>query len=182
MVIKPLSYFVEICYQKDLKTNLMKHLFLILLVPLLAMTPPNKEARQRKVVEEYVHTLLNTDDEVIQKISNNEDIQNISPLLKLTRTFTKEEIDDIKGFLLFVKQTLKGHKYKIVNFKEGAKKLKKDKITPPESDRGDIFYIYDIDQKGVFFQASIIVDDDYKIISIALGMCDLPQRLCFLYL
>ena len=49
-------------------------------------------------------------------------------------------------------------------------------------DREDIFYIYDIDQKGVFFQASIIVDDDYKIISIALGMCDLPQRLCFLYL
>ena len=151
MVIKPLSYFVEICYQKDLKTNPMKQLFLILLFPLLAMTPPNKEARQRKVVEEYVHTLLNTDDEVIQKISNNEDIQNISPLLKLTRTFTKEEIDDIKGFLLFVKQTLKGHKYKIVNFKKGAKKLKKDKITPPESDRGDIFYIYDIDQKGVFF-------------------------------
>ena len=139
----------------------MKQLFLILLFPLLAMTPPNKEARQRKVVEEYVHTLLNTDDEVIQRISNN---------------------DDIKGFLLFVKQTLKRHKYKIVNFKEGAKKLKKDKITPPESDRGDIFYIYDIDQKGVFFQASIIVDDDYKIISIALGMCDLPQRLCFLYL
>ena len=84
----------------------MKQLFLILLFPLLAMTPPNKEARQRKVVEEYVHTLLNTDDEVIQKISNNEDIQNISPLLKLTRTFTKEEIDDIKGFLLFVKRTL----------------------------------------------------------------------------
>ena len=160
----------------------MKQLFLILLFPLLAMTPPNKEARQRKVVEEYVHTLLNTDDDTIRAIRNNEDIAKLSSLLKLTRTFTKEEIDDIKGFLLFVKQTLKGHKYKIVNFKKGTKKLKKDKITPPESDRGDIFYIYDIDQKGVFFQASIIVDDDYKIISIALGMCDLPQRLCFLYL
>ena len=42
----------------------MKQLFLILLLPLLAMTPPNKEAKQRKVVEEYVHTLLNTNDEV----------------------------------------------------------------------------------------------------------------------
>ena len=159
-------------------------LYLILVLPLLEMTPPNKEAKQRKVVEEYVHTLLNTDDEVLQKISNNEDIQNISPLLKVTRTYTKDEIDDIKGFLLFVKQTLKGHKYKIVNFKEGAKKLKKNKIIPPESDRGDIFYIYiyDIDQKGVFFQASIIVDDDYKIISFALGMCERPKRLCFLYL
>ena len=160
----------------------MKQLFLILLFPLLAMTPPNKEARQRKVVEEYVHTLLNTDDEVLQKISNNEDIQNISPLLKLTRTFTKEEIDDIKGFLLFVKQTLKGHKYKIVNFKEGAKKLKKDKIIPPDSDRGNVYYIYDIDEDGVFFYASVVVDDNYKIISIAIVMCDHPQRLCFLYL
>ena len=159
----------------------MKQLFLILLFPLLAMTPPNKEARQRKVVEEYVHTLLNTDDEVIQKISNNEDIQNISPLLKLTRTFTKEEIDDIKGFLLFVKQTLKGHKYKIVDFKEGAKKLKKDKIIPPDSDRGNVYYIYDIDEDGVFFYASVVVDDNYKIISIAIVMCDHPQRLCFLY-
>ena len=161
----------------------MKQLFfLILVLPLLAMTPPNKEARQRKIVEEYVHTLLNTDDEVIQKISNNEDIQNISPLLKLTRTFTKEEIDDIKGFLLFVKQTLKGHKYKIVNFKEGAKKLKKDKIIPPDSDRGNVYYIYDIDEDGVFFYASVVVDDNYKIISIAIVMCDHPQRLCFLYL
>ena len=160
----------------------MKQLFfLILVLPLLAMTPPNKEARQRKIVEEYVHTLLNTDDEVIQKISNNEDIQNISPLLKLTRTFTKEEIDDIKGFLLFVKQTLKGHKYKIVNFKEGAKKLKKDKIIPPDSDRGNVYYIYDIDEDGVFFYASVVVDDNYKIISIAIVMCDHPQRLCFLY-
>ncbi|WP_424652558.1 hypothetical protein [Capnocytophaga sputigena] len=52
-------------------------LYLILVLPLLGMTPPNKEARQREVVEEYVHTLLNTDDEVIQKISNNEDIQNM---------------------------------------------------------------------------------------------------------
>ena len=156
-------------------------LYLILILPLLAMTPPNKETKQRKVVEEYVHTLLNTDDEVLQKISNNEDIQNISPLLKLTRTFTKEEIDDIKGFLLFVKQTLKGHKYKIVNFKEGAKKLKKDKIIPPDSDRGNVYYIYDKDLKGVFFYASVVVDDNYKIISIAIVMCDHPQRLCFLY-
>ena len=53
----------------------MKQLFfLILILPLLAMTPPNKEARQRKVVEEYVHTLLNTDDEVIQSIAKKEDI------------------------------------------------------------------------------------------------------------
>ena len=43
----------------------MKQLFLILLFPLLAMTPPNKEAKQRKVVEEYVHTLLNTDEDIL---------------------------------------------------------------------------------------------------------------------
>ena len=167
---------------KEMVVNMKQLLYLILVLPLLAMTPPNKEAKQRKVVEEYVHTLLNTDDDTIRAIRNNEDIAKLSSLLKLTRTYTKEEIDNAIDFLLFVKRTLKGHKYKILNFKEGAKKLKKDKITPPESDRGDIFYIYDIDQKGVFFQASIIVDDDYKIISIALGMCDHPQRLCFLYL
>ena len=100
MVIKPLSYFVEICYQKDLKTNPMKQLFfLILILPLLAMTPPNKEAKQRKVVEEYVHTLLNTDDDTIRAIRNNEDIAKLSSLLKLTRTYTKEEIDNAIDFL-----------------------------------------------------------------------------------
>ena len=156
-------------------------LYLILILPLLAMTPPNKEARQRKVVEEYVHTLLNTDDDTIRAIRNNEDIAKLSSLLKLTRTYTKEEIDNAIDFLLFVKRTLKGHRYKILNFKEANKKLKREGGAVA-SDRGDVYYIYDIDQKGVFFQASIIVDDDYKIISIALGMCDLPQRLCFLYL
>ena len=158
----------------------MKQLFfLILILPLLAMTPPNKEARQRKVVEEYVHTLLNTDDEVIQRISNNEDIQNITPLLKITRTYTKDEINNAINFLLYVKRTLKGHKYKILNFKEVNEKLKGEAIAP---DRGDIYYIYDIDKKNIYFEASVIVDDDYKIISIAIGICGQPQRLCFLYL
>ena len=91
----------------------MKQLFLILLLPLLAMTPPNKEAKQRKVVEEYVYTLLNTDDDTIRAIRNNEDIAKLSSLLKLTRTYTKEEIDNAINFLLYVKRTLKGHKYKM---------------------------------------------------------------------
>ena len=160
----------------------MKQLFfLILILPLLAMTPPNKEARQRKVVEEYVHTLLNTDDDTIRAIRNNEDIAKLSSLLKLTRTYTKEEIDNAIDFLLYVKRTLQGHRYKILNFKEGAKKLKKDKIIPPDSDRGNVYYIYDIDEDGVFFYASVVVVDNYKIISIAIVMCDHPQRLCFLY-
>ena len=156
-------------------------LYLILILPLLAMTPPNKEARQRKVVEEYVHTLLNTDDEVIQRISNNEDIQNITPLLKITRTYTKDEINNAINFLLYVKRTLKGHKYKILNFKEADKKLKTEGGAVA-SDRGDVYYIYDKDLKGVFFQAAVVVDDDNKIISIAIGMCLNPKRLCFLYL
>ena len=70
----------------------MKHLFLILLVPLLAMTPPNKEARQRKVVEEYVHTLLNTDDEVIQSIAKKEDIVNIFPSFNFTESFQQKRM------------------------------------------------------------------------------------------
>ena len=68
----------------------MKQLFfLILVLPLLAMTPPNKEAKQRKVIEEYVHTLLNTDEEILN-IYENEDIQQIFPSFKLTRTYTKK--------------------------------------------------------------------------------------------
>jgi len=158
----------------------MKQLFfLILILPLLGMTPPNKEARQRKVVEAYVYTLLNTDEEILN-IYENEDIQQIFPSFKLSRTYTKEEIDDIKGFLLFLKQTLKGHKYKIVNFKEADEKLKTEGGAVA-SDRGDVYYIYDKDLKGVFFQAAVVVDDNYKIISIAIVMCDHPQRLCFLY-
>lgn len=159
----------------------MKQLFfLILVLPLLGMTPPNKEARQRKVVEAYVYTLLNTDEEILN-IYENEDIQQIFPSFKLSRTYTKEEIDDIKGFLLFVKQTLKGHKYKIVNFKEADEKLKTEGGAVA-SDRGDVYYIYDKNLKGVFFQAAVVVDDDNKIISIAIGMCLNPKRLCFLYL
>ena len=159
----------------------MKQLFfLILILPLLGMTPPNKEARQRKVVEAYVYTLLNTDEEILN-IYENEDIQQIFPSFKLSRTYTKEEIDDIKGFLLFVKQTLKGHKYKIVNFKEADEKLKTEGGAVA-SDRGDVYYIYDKNLKGVFFQAAVVVADDNKIISIAIGMCLNPKRLCFLYL
>ena len=157
----------------------MKQLFfLILVLPLLAITPPNKEAKQRKVVEEYVHTLLNTDEEILN-VYENEDIQQIFPSFKLTKTYTKKEINEIKESLLYIKQTLQGHRYKILNFEQADEKLNGEAIAP---DRGDIYYIYDIDKKDVFFQASIIVDDDYKIISIALGMCDHPQRLCFLYL
>ena len=180
MVIKPLSYFVEICYQKDLKTNPMKQLFLILLFPLLAMTPPNKEARQREVVEEYVHTLLNTDDEVIQSIAKKEDIVNIFPSFNFTESYPTEENEGIVDFLLYVKRTLQGHKYKILNFKEANKKLKREGGAIA-SDKGDVYYI-DIDGDGVFFYAAVVVDDNYKIISIAIVMCDHPQRLCFLYL
>ena len=158
----------------------MKQLFfLILVLPLLAMTPPNKEAKQRKVVEEYVHTLLNTDEEILN-IYENEDIQQIFPSFKLTRTYTKKEIDEIKESLLYIKQILQGHRYKILNFKEADEKLKTEGGAVA-SDKGDVYYI-DIDGEGIFFQAAVVVDDDYKIISIAIGMCDHPQRLCFLYL
>ena len=160
--------------------NMKQLLYLILVLPLLGMTPPNKEAKQREVVEEYVHTLLNTDDDAIRAISNNEDIVKLTSLLKLTRAYTKDEIDNAIDFLLYVKRTLQGHKYKILNFKEANKKLKREGGAIA-SDKGDVYYI-DIDGDGVFFYAAVVVDDNYKIISIAIVMCDHPQRLCFLYL
>ena len=93
----------------------------------------------------------------------------------------KKEIDEIKESLLYIKQILQGHRYKILNFKEADEKLKTEGGAVA-SDRGDVYYIYDKDLKGVFFQAAVVVDDDNKIISIAIGMCLNPKRLCFLYL
>ena len=165
---------------KEMVANMKQLLYLILVLPLLAMTPPNKEAKQRKVVEEYVHTLLNTDEEILN-IYENEDIQKIFPSFKLTRTYTKKEIDEIKESLLYIKQILQGHRYKILNFEQADEKLKTEGGAVA-SDRGDVYYIYDKDLKGVFFQAAVVVDDDNKIISIAIGMCLNPKRLCFLYL
>ena len=93
----------------------------------------------------------------------------------------KKEIDEIKESLLYIKQILQGHRYKILNFEQADEKLKTEGGAVA-SDRGDVYYIYDKDLKGVFFQAAVVVDDDNKIISIAIGMCLNPKRLCFLYL
>ena len=49
-------------------------------------------------------------------------------------------------------------------------------------DRGTVYYIYDIDKDIVLFNASVVVDDDNKIISIVIGLCKEPHKLCFLYL
>ena len=166
---------------KEMVANMKQLLYLILILPLLAMTPPNKEAKQRKVVEEYVHTLLNTDEEILN-IYENEDIQQIFPSFKLTRTYTKKEIDEIKRE---IRQSMIGGMGSfndlVLPDNEADKKLKTEGGAVA-SDRGDVYYIYDKDLKGVFFQAAVVVDDDNKIISIAIGMCFNPKRLCFLYL
>ena len=152
----------------------MKQLFytLILVFPLLGMMP-SKEKAQRKVVENYVATLLKTEDENIQEVFS---------LLKITREYSEEEIEDGIKFLLAVKHYLQGDDYKILNYEQANEEFKKRDADAMFSDKGDVYYIYDTTKDVVFFEASIVVNDDLEIISIAVGMCDHPQRLCFIYL
>ena len=73
----------------------MKQLIIfILIIPLLGMVPPD-EKKQRKVVEHYVTTLLNTKDE---------NIKDVFSLMKITEKTDKERMDDLANFLLELKK------------------------------------------------------------------------------
>jgi len=127
----------------------MKHLIIaILIIPLLGMVPPDDAQEERKVVEHYITTLLNTDDENIKD------------------AFSLMEI-----FLLDLKKQLKGHKYKILTFCQARKILrKKQHLYPFPSERGVTFYIYDLTKGIVLYKAAVVVNGDYvdrKIISFA---------------
>ena len=149
-----------------------KIILLILVFPLLGMIPSKEEA-QRKVVENYVATLLKTEDENIQEVFS---------LLKITKEYTEEDIKDGIKFLLFLKHYIQGDDYKILNSRQANRELKKKDSDAMRSDRGDVYYIHDLTKDEVIILASIVVNDDLEIISIAVGMCDHPQRLCFIYL
>lgn len=137
----------------------MKQLIIfILIIPLLGMVPPD-EKKQRKVVEHYVTTLLNTEDE---------NIKDVFSLMKITKEHDKEEMDALTNFLLDLKKQLKGHKYKILTFCQARKILgKKQHLYPFPSERGGTFYIYDLTKGIVLYKAAVVLNSYNEIISFA---------------
>ena len=140
----------------------MKQLIIfILIIPLLGMVPPD-EKKQRKVVEHYVTTLLNTEDE---------NIKDVFSLMKITEEHEERLMNELTDILLFLKKQLKGHKYKILTFCQARKILrKKQHLYPFPSERGVTFYIYDLTKGIVLYKAAVVVNGDYvdrKIISFA---------------
>ena len=150
----------------------MKQLIIfILIIPLLGMIPPDKK-KQRKVVEHYVATLLNTKDE---------NIKDVFSLMKITKGHDKERMDDLADFLLELKKQLKGQKYKILSYCEAYKGITETWGDPVPSERGDVYYIYNIKEGAVLYLAPVIVNRNNEIICIVMGFTD-RQELCFIYL
>jgi len=150
----------------------MKQLIIfILIIPLLGMIPPD-EKKQRKVVEHYVATLLNTKDE---------NIKDLFSLMKITEETDKEKMDDLANFLLELKKQLKGQKYKILSYCEAYKGITETWGDPVPSERGDVYYIYDITEGVVLWFAPVVVNRNNEIISFTIGFSD-RQELCFIYL
>ncbi|WP_315014256.1 hypothetical protein [Capnocytophaga leadbetteri] len=150
----------------------MKQLIIfILIIPLLGMVPPDKK-KQRKVVEHYVATLLNTKDE---------NIKDVFSLMKITEGHDKEKMDDLADFLLELKKQLKGQKYKILSYCEAYKGITETWGDPVPSERGDVYYIYNIKEGAVLYFAPVIVNRNNEIICIVMGFTD-RQELCFIYL
>ena len=150
----------------------MKQLIIfILIIPLLGMVPPD-EKKQRKVVEHYVATLLNTKDE---------NIKDVFSLMKITKGHDKERMDDLADFLLELKKQLKGQKYKILSYCEAYKGITETWGDPVPSERGDVYYIYNINEGAVLYLAPVIVNRNNEIICIVMGFTD-RQELCFIYL
>jgi len=150
----------------------MKQLIIfILIIPLLGMIPPD-EKKQRKVVEHYVATLLNTKDE---------NIKDLFSLMKITEETDKEKMDDLANFLLELKKQLKGQKYKILSYCEAYKGITETWGDPVPSERGDVYYIYNIKEGAVLYFAPVIVNRNNEIICIVMGFTD-RQELCFIYL
>ena len=150
----------------------MKQLIIfILIIPLLGMIPPD-EKKQRKVVEHYVTTLLNTEDE---------NIKDVFSLMKITEEHEERLMNELTDILLFLKKQLKGHKYKILTYCQAYKKIADTFGDPFPSERGDVYYIYDITEGVVLWFAPVIVNRNNEIICIVMGFTD-RQELCFIYL
>ena len=138
----------------------MKHLIIaILIIPLLGMVPPDDLQKERKVVEHYITTLLNTDDE---------NIKDIFSLMKITKEHDEKLMNELTHFLLDLKKQLKGHKYKILTFCQARKILgKKQHLYPFPSERGGTFYIYDLTKGIVLYKAAVVLNSYNEIISFA---------------
>lgn len=150
----------------------MKKIISLILVSLVLTMCASKEDRQRKIVENYIETILKTDDEKMHEIFS---------LLKITNPIPEEEKEDMVMLFKSIKERLKGKKYKVINFQETAEYLKKTKLGEPlNSDRGTIFYIYSIDEELVLWPTATVVDEQYNIVCMGVHFCNNPKRLCLM--
>ena len=148
-------------------------ILMVFVFPLLWMKPC-REKEQRKVVENYLTTLLNTEDENIEQVLS---------LFKISNKYTKEDLAIFSNALLEIKHYLQGNSYKIMNYRQAKRFVKKTDYDVTPSDVGNTYHIYNVTKNEIIWLAPVVVNDNCEIISFALGICDdNPQHLCFVYL
>ena len=148
-------------------------ILIVFVFPLLSMKPC-REKEQRKVVENYLTTLLSTEDENIEQVLS---------LFKISNKYTKEDLAIFSNALLEIKHYLQGNSYKIMNYRQAKRFVKKTDYDVTPSDVGTTYHIYNVTKNEIIWLAPVVVNDNREIISFALGICDdNPEYLCFVYL
>lgn len=148
-------------------------ILIVFVFPLLSMKPC-REKEQRKVVENYLTTLLSTEDENIEQVLS---------LFKISDKYTKEDLTIFSNALLEIKHYLQGNNYKIMNYRQAKRFVKKRDYDVIPSDVGATYHIYNVTKNEIIWLAPVVVNDNCEIISFALGICDdNPEYLCFIYL
>ena len=148
-------------------------ILIVFVFPLLSMKPC-REKEQRKVVENYLTTLLSTEDENIGQVLS---------LFKISDKYTKEDLTIFSNALLEIKHYLQGNSYKIMNYRQAKRFVKKRDYDVIPSDVGTTYHIYNVTKNEIMWLAPVVVNDNCEIISFGLGICDdNPEYLCFVYL
>ena len=136
-------------------------ILIVFVFPLLSMKPC-REKEQRKVVENYLTTLLNTEDENIEQVLS---------LFKISNKYTKEDLAIFSNALLEIKHYLQGNSYKIMNYRQAKRFVKKRDYDVIPSDVGTTYHIYNVTKNEIIWLAPVVVNDNCEIISFALAMC-----------
>ena len=148
-------------------------ILIVFVFPLLSMKPC-REKEQRKVVENYLTTLLSTEDENIEQVLS---------LFKISNKYTKEDLAIFSNALLEIKHYLQGNNYKIMNYRQAKRFVKKTDYDVTSSDVGNTYHIYNVTKNEIIWLAPVVVNDNCEIISFGSGICDdNPEYLCFVYL
>ena len=104
-------------------------------------------------------------------------------MFKISNKYTKEDLAIFSNALLEIKHYLQGNSYKIMNYRQAKRFVKKTDYDVTPSDVGTTYHIYNVTKNEIIWLAPVVVNDNCEIISFALGICDdNPQHLCFVYL